>query len=63
MRRYTGGALELEGLVTNTIGVSIYCVAIDPKATRAAVSSEYASIPLTTTFPLNTDVEKLLSKL
>ncbi|KAJ3551325.1 hypothetical protein NM688_g4769 [Phlebia brevispora] len=40
VRRYGKGKPDLEGLVTSFPGVSVYCVAVDPKGSRVAASSE-----------------------
>lgn len=42
VRQYAKGKNTLEGNVTSAIGVAIRSMAVDPKGSRIAVSSEYA---------------------
>ncbi|OBZ68085.1 Minichromosome loss protein 1 [Grifola frondosa] len=44
VRRYTHAKADLEGLVTNAMGVAIRCVAVDPKGKRVAVTSDEPTV-------------------
>lgn len=43
VRKYAKGSEDLEGNVTSAVGVPIRSIAVDPKGSRIAVTSEYAT--------------------